>query len=243
MKIQLASFDSKLTSSEKRKSVLEIFNNSKADIVLFAGYTLDGISDIDKISDRLDNDKTVGFIEVKEFGARKLTNWQFRIENNKVWNCHTHQIFKDSSEINRNRFCAEQLIHELSSNRKFNIGGKQISLLVCGEINILKNIQSQGNKVEVRTSDSELARSFDAVLKQANIILNPMHTPMGNQGKMAKRRVYLSKNGRAYFSTANLDGEYGLETRKLQYGFVNGREVIGDIVMSTPEYIVREYQM
>ena len=97
--------------------------------------------------------------------------------------------------------------------------------------------------MEVRTSDSELVRSFETALEKTDIILNPMHTPMGNQGKMVKRRVYLSKRGKAYFSTSNLDTEHGLENRKLQYAFVDRQEIEGEIVMSTTDYIVREYRL
>ncbi|GAB3533152.1 hypothetical protein GCM10027443_18150 [Pontibacter brevis] len=55
--------------------------------------------------------------------------------------------------------------------------------------------------------------------------------------------AYLSKNGKAYFSTQNMDREKGLETRKLQHAYDNGQEVAVELVMSTPEYVVREYQI
>ncbi|WP_181307418.1 hypothetical protein [Rufibacter sp. XAAS-G3-1] len=243
MKVNLVSFNFELTSSEKRNSLIEIFNNSKSDLLLFAGHTLNDISDIEKIRDKIDNKSTVAFFEVKNFGARELTNWAFKIENNKILSCHTHQIFTDSSEINKNKYCAEQLLHELTSNRKFTVKDKRISLLVCGEINILKNIQSEDNRVEFRVQDKELRKSFDSILAQTDIFLNPLHTPMGNQGKMEKRRTFLSAKGKAYFSAANMDNEAVLENRKLHYAFANGNEIVGEILKSTPKYIVREYQI
>ncbi|WP_460923100.1 hypothetical protein [Pontibacter brevis] len=40
-----------------------------------------------------------------------------------------------------------------------------------------------------------------------------------------------------------MDREKGLETRKLQHAYDNGQEVAVELVMSTPEYVVREYQI
>jgi len=243
MKIQLVSFGFSLTSSEKRRAFLDIFNQSNADFILFAGHTLDKIRDLDRIADKLDNLKATAFIEIMNFGVRDITNCIFKIARNKIINCHSHQIFTDSAEINRSYFYAEQLIHELSTNRSFTIKDKNIRLLVCGEINILKNIQSEDNRVEFRTKDKTLEKKFNTILQSTDIIINPLHSPMGYQGKLLKRREFLSSNNKAYFSTANMDKEGDLETRKLQYGFVNGKEIEGKIVQSTSKFIVREFQI
>lgn len=243
MNIQLASFNYNLSSSEKRIAFLEIFNHAKSDFVLFAGHTFDSINDLDKISAKLANKHVIAFLEVKDFGARNLTNWLFRIEKNKILNCHTHQIFTDSVEINKNSYCAEQLLHELLTNRSFTVNDKKICLLICGEINILKNLQSDDNRVEFRINDEALKKSFRAICQATDIFINPLHSPMGNQGKMHKRREFLSSKCKAYFSTANMENEGDLETRKLHYAYVDGNEIVGNIEKLTSNYIVREYQI
>lgn len=243
MNIQLASFNYNLSSSEKRIAFLEIFNHAKSDFVLFAGHTFDSINDLDKISAKLANKHVIAFLEVKDFGARNLTNWLFRIEKNKILNCHTHQIFTDSVEINKNSYCAEQLLHELLTNRSFTVNDKKICLLICGEINILKNVQSDDNRVEFRINDKTLKKTFSAICQATDIFINPLHSPMGNQGKMHKRREFLSSKCKAYFSTANMDNKGELETRKLHYAYVDGNEIVGNIVKLTSNYIVREYHI
>lgn len=46
---------------------------------------------------------------------------------------------------------------------------------------------------------------------------------MGNQGKMQKRREYLSKDKRYYFSASNTKKDSdNLELKSLQYAFFNG---------------------
>ncbi len=92
--------------------------------------------------------------------------------------------------------------------------------------NILKNKQSEHNKVEFRVDDVTLENEFATILNSANFIINPIHTPMGNQGKISKRREYFSTNNKIYISTNNIEVELGksvekLLQRKLQYVLKN----------------------
>lgn len=50
-------------------------------------------------------------------------------------------------------------------------------------------------------------------------------------------------DGKAYFSTANMDNKGELETRKLNYAYVDGKEIVGNIEKLTSNYIVREYHI
>ena len=231
MKIQLISYPSNLRSELKRDLTLDLFNNCNGDLILFPGHTLDSVGDLEKIKGLFNNKKkTTAFLEVKEIGARNITNWSFKIKNNRLINCHTHQLFATSNEINNNNLLAESLIHEIKNERLHTVKGKQICLLICGELNILKNLQNdrkERNRVEYRASDNFLINEYKQLFRTIDIFLNPIHTPMGNQGKMAKRREFLSQHKRTYFSTSNIIRRKVLNDipKSLFYGNFDGKEL------------------
>ena len=68
-------------------------------------------------------------------------------------------------------------------------------------------------------------------MKNTQIILNPIHTPMGHFPKMEKRREYFSAGNKYYFSvsqngTMKRNGiikTIPMDSRRLQYAFFNGK--------------------
>jgi hypothetical protein len=67
-------------------------------------------------------------------------------------------------------------------------------------MNILKNIQSEENRVEFRLAEDKILNErFLKILMETDVFLNPIHSPMGNQGKIQKRREFLSQNEKYYF--------------------------------------------
>ena len=118
------------------------------------------------------------------------------------------------------------MLQILNEKRLLSFGGKNFLLVTCGENNILKNKQSENNKVVFRVDDVKLEKEFNSILNRTNFIINPIHTPMGNQGKIAKRREFFSANNKVYISTNNIENELGKSTdvllkRKLQYVLKN----------------------
>lgn len=84
------------------------------------------------------------------------------------------------------------------------ISGVPVGLLVCGENNVLANVQSEDNRVVVRhVGGREL---FPGDLK---VVLNGAHTRMGNWGKMEKRFRWLSRSRRWAFFSTNVDHSWG----------------------------------
>ncbi|RYY47083.1 MAG: hypothetical protein EOO06_13200 [Chitinophagaceae bacterium] len=228
MKVELISYTSDLDSALKLKLTKQLFNQSEADIILFPGHTIDTVKDLKHLSNSLENNhRTVAFLELKEIGARGMTNWSFKIENNALINCNSNQQFVTSKDIEGNEQLAANLLHAINTSRLHKVKGKRVCYLICGEMNILTNIQGQDNKVVIRSDIYK--KEFDEIFRSADIILNPLHTPMGNQGKMHKRRVYFSKKQGAYFSTANLEykkqyaEEYFKRSKSLQYAYYNGK--------------------
>ena len=249
MNVELISYRRNVASKAKRDLTIKLINKSKADLMLFAGHTISESSDLLYLRNRIENKKSSIFLELENIGARDIDNWCFKIEKGSLINCSTHQLFSTSKEISGNEFCAENLYNEIKFKRIHKVKGKKICTLICGELNILTNLQSKSNKVEFRVEDKELRRRYEELFNDVDIFLNPIHTPMGNQGKMFMRRKFLSINNRAYFSTANLNKpakEANLSfknSQALQYAYFNGKEI--DCISSdnTNDYLLKEYNI
>lgn len=245
MKIELVSYINKLTDSERLLATIEIINQSKADIVLFSGHTIGFVNDIQILRENITNTKTIVFFELKDINSGKISNCLFKISRGIIRQIYTHQLFTTSTEIENNEELADLFLNEILVHRQFKIKGIIFTIFQCGELNILKNIQSQNNKVEFRFSDNKiLSKNFKQILDSTNVFLNPIHTPMGNQGKMSKRRIYLSKNNRYYFSTSNTDlQKSNLHLKSLQYAFFNGKVICHLNEKATKEYITRLFEI
>ena len=228
MIVQLVSYKSTLRADSRLQHTAEIINSSKADLILFAGHTLASHRDVDELNTLLDNNRTTAVIEVKKDTKSKslpVYHSLFLLQNGVTKDIYTHQLFTDSKTIKAYPELGEHLMLELETRRNFSTANRNVSVIQCGENNILRNIQSEGNRAVFRFEDDAiLNQRFAAFLNNTDIILNPMHSPMGNQGKMRKRRELFSSNNRAYFSTANYVDEEAIYNKSVQYACVNGKE-------------------
>ena len=228
MVIQLVSYKTTLRADSRLQHTAEIINSSKADLILFAGHTLASHRDVDELNTLLDNNMTTAVIEVKKDTKSKslpVYHSLFLLQNGVAKDIYTHQLFTDSKTIKAYPELGEHLMLELETRRNFSTANRNVSIIQCGENNILRNIQSEGNRAVFRFEDDAiLNQRFAAFLNNTDIILNPMHSPMGNQGKMRKRRELFSSNNRAYFSTANYVDEEAIYNKSVQYACINGKE-------------------
>ena len=228
MIVQLVSYKSALRADSRLQHTAEIINSSKADLILFAGHTLASHRDVDELNTLLDNNMTTAVIEVKKDAKSKslpVYHSLFLLQNGVAKDIYTHQLFTDSKTIKAYPELGEHLMLELETRRNFSTANRNVSVIQCGENNILRNIQSEGNRAVFRFEDDAiLNQRFAAFLNNTDIILNPMHSPMGNQGKMRKRRELFSSNNRAYFSTANYVDEEAIYNKSVQYACINGKE-------------------
>lgn len=210
----------------------EIINGSSADIILFSGHTMLYTRSLADLSKQLRNKHSYAFIETRE--SDKGYNHPYLVEKGKIVDLKTHQCFVDSDEIKNNNEMGIAFLDELETKRIVKIGPKRILLLQCGEINILKNYQKQGNRASFRFDDNpEMRIRFEKILSSVDVVLNPMHSPMGNQGKLARRRELLSQDGRAYFSTCNADAKHkNLEAKSMQYAYQNAIPLNAEITLS-----------
>ena len=228
MVIQLVSYKKTLRADSRLLHAAEIINSSKADMILFAGHTLASHCDVDELNTLLDNNRTTAVIEVKKDTKSKslpVYHSLFLLQNGVTKDIYTHQLFTDSKTIKAYPELGEHLMLELETRRNFSTANRNVSVIQCGENNILRKIQSEGNRAVFRFEDDAiLNQRFAAFLNNTDIILNPMHSPMGNQGKMRKRRELFSSNNRAYFSTANYVDEEAIYNKSVQYACINGKE-------------------
>ena len=247
MIVQLVSYKSTLRADSRLQHTAEIINSSKADLILFAGHTLASHRDVDELNTLLDNNRTTAVIEVKKDTKSKslpVYHSLFLLQNGVAKDIYTHQLFTDSKTIKAYPELGEHLMLELETRRNFSTANRNVSVIQCGENNILRNIQSEGNRAVFRFEDDAiLNQRFAAFLNNTDIILNPMHSPMGNQPKMRKRREFLSDNNRAYFSTANFEDEESIYNKSVQYACINGKEQepMNVEVGKRDSYIVRTF--
>jgi hypothetical protein len=83
--------------------------------------------------------------------------------------------------------------------RSFNFFGRQVILLICGEINVMHG----RTDVDFHRHTPDDLR--DALGAKRVLILNPTHTRMANCGTINAQRKFLSDEGRVYVSASNWD--------------------------------------
>lgn len=239
MKVELVSYQHGLSDKLRLSLTKEIINKSSSDLLLFSGHTLGFVNDIETLRKLITNKRTEVVLELQSINSEKIGNCLYHITNGKLIGLNTNQVFTQSSEIEGNYELASRLLFEFENNRIIKIHGRTILIIQCGEINILKNAQSENNRVAFRFPDDQsLLERFKQIINTTSIILNPIHTPMGNQGKMQKRREYLSENKQYYFSVSNTkEDSKNLDLRSLQYAFYNGESIV-EIEKEKSEYSI-----
>lgn len=245
MIVEIVSYINGLSDNVRLKLTKNLINSSTADILLFSGHTVGFVNDIETLRLSIDNYHTEVIFELEDINSDKINNCLYRISKGILINMFTNQLFTRSIDIENNYELASRLLYELKHNRSFKVKGFKIIIIQCGEINILKNIQSEDNRVEFRlVNDKKLMNQFTEILHDSKIILNPIHTPMGNQGKMNKRREYFSLDNRYYFSTSNSkENSSKLDMKSLQYAYYNGLPITENEKIIGENYIKRSFSI
>lgn len=233
---------------EKTKYVIETTNNSKSDLLIFPGFTLYSEQELQKFMKKVRNTKSLIYMEVGDGTPNPSNRYSLMYQNGEILKSCTTQQFTTSGEVDKNPNLINEYVEILEKERMFNLNGKTITLIICGEINFLKNIQSDENRVEIRTDNPTIMKKYDDIISRTDIFINPQHTPMGNQGKLKKRREFLSQNNKIYCSTTNVDGNIPTEQIpdklngvSIQYCIQNGNPVEGEIDDWSMVRIVKQY--
>lgn len=240
MKIELVSLRSDLSEKKRKKLVIEKINESSSDILLFCGCSIIREDEIPSFQDLVMNKSVFVVFEIQNTNPgvdASFKNGLVAIRNGEIVNLFTHQFFATSREFNGKEELAKCFVQELECKRFLSVNGKNILIMQCGELNIIKNLQSQGNQPVFRFEhNSDLQHRFNALLNKTDVIFNPIHTPMGHQGKMHRKREYLSSNKRYYFS-ASQNGDFDISATSLQYAYYDGKQMV-----EWNRYICRDYQ-
>lgn len=104
---------------------------------------------------------------------------------------------------------AQQIANSLFTqlgHRSFIVKGKEVSTMICGEINFYTRTRATGRVALFDRNWVSISQHFDA----ADIIVNPTHDRMAsNRGALESRRSYLSRTlkgrKRCYISSSNWD--------------------------------------
>lgn len=228
MEVQIVSYILDLDPSERLSITADIIDNSKSDFIFFPGDTLDTIDDALNLVNIIRNKKSTILFEVSQLpigDLNEIVHCPFLIQKGKLINLHTFQFFTTSDTIENNGFLAEAFINELETRRQFEVGDYKCLILLCGENNILQNVQSDNNNIIFRIDDSQLEKRFKKVINGVDVILNPIHKPQyGNQNKLHRRREFLSKNRRVYLSTNNCE-TLSSYVKSIQYVYYNGEKL------------------
>lgn len=243
MKIQAVVYQESISWRIQDDLNTQLFNNTDADIILFPGWSFKDTNHLINFQNFLTNKKTLGFFELQRLDSRNLTNALFSIQKGEM-KFISFQLFSTSSEISNNPILGQMFVDQFDVSRSFKVKNKVLRVIQCGELNILRNEQANGNRVKFRFEDNQLENKFFNTLKDTSIILNPLHTPMGNQGKMHSRRKFLSSNKRVYVSTSNVKTNSELEKSKsAHYAYFDGHEMSRNTVDKGEFHRVYEYDI
>lgn len=223
MKIQLVSYT---ISSEKvhgKHSRLaqsaKLLKESAADLVVFSGWPLGTSKDIEAFAEAIKGTKAAAVIDVK---MGKGHNRLFLVQNGRLVDMRSEQILFDSIDGNDPEKC-ERFLNDLRNHRMIMVNGKKVLVMLCGENNVVINKApySTDYHVEFRLKDEKLKRSFEDILKQADIVINPTHSLNSRLGLYYQRAEYFSKNA-VFCCVANNDN---LHVESLQLVYRNAKRV------------------
>lgn len=261
MIIELVSLRYNISSQLRIKLIADIINKSESSFILFSGHSLKEEQDLYDLNERITNRESTTLLEIKSYEVlktvyshkqvfQKLNNCLYLINDGIVSSLNTFQLFSESKHIENNEPLCERFINELETRRIFSLQNKICLVLQCGEINIIKNLQTENNKPVFRHSQrSDLLHRFENLLNNTDIIFNPIHSPMGNQGKMSKRREYFSSNKRYYFSVSqngiikrkDIVSIMPMSTNSLQYSYYDGKALEEFYRETNTNYQIRKF--
>ncbi len=228
------------------KIFLDVVNTYKdLDIIVFPGWTLLK-NQLALVEKEMKNKNSLIIFEVWDDlfnGEKRHRGYYFN--DGVLHDKDIIQIFATSNEINKNKELMRPYLDEINNKRIIEHKGRNICWLICGEINVLRNMQKNNNAVAFRfPEDADLASAFQEIFDKTDIFIDPTHTIMGNQGKLARRREFLSQN-KTFCSVSNADTlrDQKLSEKSIQYLYKNGQSLKGTLLESNNRYLLKEYNV
>lgn len=245
-------------TSKNLSDILSVLNSyNEFDLIITPGFSLYDSNDLENLLEKNKNKNSLLNIEVwfPEDGDKALN---YFIKGNTLIKKDIIQLFGTSKQMNGNSLLMEKFLSEFEKNRSIKIKDKTLRLLICGEINVVKNNQASNNEVTFRLEqESVLKNKFDGIFSSTDIFIDPTHSQMGNQGKLEMRRKYFSKNKRVFCSSSNfeisqyldkyelsesdIDFKQKLLQKSLQYCFYDSTQIEGKVIFHNDHTICKEY--
>jgi len=220
MKILCVSFkeQSKVDREVLTKEIYEEARREKVNLVILPGNVLDDrIKKDEKWASDFADKNNLSIIYEKCLTKKGSGNY-YRLHSKSSDKNTGTQKFATSSEVNANSNLCESLIKEINEgDRTIKVGNVKFGVIICGENNILENIQSEKNKVKWRYKSP---KNWGV-----NVIINPSHNTMGNWAKLNKRFEFLSKKyGYVIYLTnsSSLEQSFGKSSLRI---YKDGKEV------------------
>ena len=216
------------------KIFLGIVNaHEELDVIAFPGWTLLDKTQLEIVQNGITNKHSLVIFEVwkDHLFDGKLRHKGYFIKDGVLNDRDIIQCFGTSKQIGSDKVLMRTYLDEIKRKRLIRHGDVTICWLICGEINVLRNIQKNSNKVEFRFSEDEgLKQAFQEIYDKTDVFINPTHTIMGNQGKLARRREFLSRN-KVFCSVSNADTSRNqkLKHESIQYLYDNERKLVGKL--------------
>lgn len=222
MKVGLVSCVHEKTGPPKTSlsEILETVRDQPSlDLLLFSGWT---VSSDDYRTFLEENKNPRSIVVLQEEDGSGFPPYHFVQGRRDLTNARSlvRQIFADRKVTTPE---LADLLYALEHERKVEVAGKMARLIICGENNLLRNLQSDGNRVLFR--DDGLADRFERIRRETGIFLNPAHTPMGELGKLKRRWSYLSSGAKLSLYTTNAPDRRLLGQKRLQYAFADEKEL------------------
>ena len=255
-RIALVSFELSSGSSigsraQRRTQLLEIIQAARkqqATHVLFPGWTLvytpaehsggEPQRDLDWLSANgrglsIMAELTIHHAQGPEFQSPPEDLGFVSLENGRILDHRIRQVFAQSDHVKKRNELYSQLADDIFAGRRtVTLGGITFLVLVCGESNFLKNLQSQHNSIRLRHEvPGQTLPGLRAIDYQ--VAFNPAHTELGNLGKMYRRWEWLSQPKRICMFTTNVMPESS--GVKAMYCFKNGNQQELPAKMSWPD--------
>lgn len=222
-------------------TVLDVLSaRPELDLLVTSGWTLNSGGQLTALRSNSRNDHTVVVLETWKDDRGALNHGGYALRGKTTLVDRTPQVFATSAQVNKSPELLTRLMDEVESPRRFDVAGWRATWLICGEINVLANAQSDGNRVDVRHAEyAGLRTRWQRILDETDIFVNPTHTVMGNQGKLLKRREYLSAGGRVFCSASNVDAaERSADEVRRLLGAKSVQYLFKDCVPQPPEDVV-----
>ena len=181
--------DLPLTGKERADIIFDSLKAHKPDFMSTAGHSLDTKKDLENLAKRIGKDidiKSVTLVEVQYDAKPKkhdinLEHVMYVIyPDGKIDDLGPQYFYlADQMDGDEGKLLRDKFEKDISQ-RIFTVGGKKCFALCCGELNIIEGVKCRSTVVE-------------KVIAESDIIINPTHDRMGNDGILKNKRQFLSK--------------------------------------------------